>query len=441
MKIVRDEEGATLVLVALSMTVLLGFVGFATDVGLMLRQRRIAQTVADSAAIAGITESLFENSPSSVTGGMWAAASHDATMNGFAPGASNGTINSANGLTLTLTVSPTVSGFSGSGMVQATAAFATPTIFMNLFGIHSLNVGATAIASDQLESDGCFNVQNGEGLANPAATMGGSSELFGNNCGVTINGNLSMAGHANINAKFVVASGTITEGGSSSITGPASQNAPPTADPLPKLQQTADQPTINTTAKTCAAPAGTGMSCIYNYNNGTLSGTLQSNTIYVFDSNVNGGGGPSITGSVTGSNVTIYLSGNIPFSFSNNGNLNLTPPGYGSSCLGNLNPLCGILFDAPTDGANSSGTYTCSHGKGNNSGNPAEMYFDFGSSTSDLEGVIYAPYMQMFVQDQGASTKLDNDVVIGNFCSQAATLSIQGYGASYSPLARIGLVD
>jgi hypothetical protein len=182
------------------------------------------------------------------------------------------------------------------------------------------------------------------------------------------------------------------------------------------------------------------MSCVYNYNSGNLSGTLQSNTIYVFDSNVNGGNGPSITGSVTGSNVTIYLANNIPFSFANNGSLNLTPPGYGTSCVGSLNPLCGILFDAPTDGANGKGTYTCSHGKGNNYGNPAEMYFDFGSSTSDLEGVIYAPYMQLFVQDQGASTKLDNDVVIGNFCSQAATLSVNGYGSSYTPLARIGLI-
>jgi hypothetical protein len=134
------------------------------------------------------------------------------------------------------------------------------------------------------------------------------------------------------------------------------------------------------------------------------------------------------------------LAGNIPFDFNNNGNLNLTPPGYGASCVGSVNPLCGVLFDAPTDGANGNGTYTCSHGNGNNRGNPAEMYFDFGSSTSDLEGVIYAPYMQLFVQDQGASTKLDNDVVIGNFCSQAATLSVNGYGSSYTPLARIGLI-
>ncbi|UWZ84705.1 TadE/TadG family type IV pilus assembly protein [Occallatibacter riparius] len=440
MKIVREEEGATLVLVALSMTVLLGFVGLATDVGILLRQRRIAQTVADSAALAGVTESMYEGSPSSVTSGMYTAASHDATMNGFTPGSSNGAANSANGLTLTLRVAPTISGYSGSGLVQATASFATPTIFMNLFGIHSLNVASTAIASNLLNSDGCFNVQNGEGLANPAATMGGSSQLFGQNCGVTINGNLSMGGSSNINAKFVTASGTITNGGSSSITGPVSQNAPPTSDPLSKLQQTANQPQIDTTAKTCTAPSGTGMSCIYNFNSGNLSGTLQSNTMYVFDKNVNGGNGPSITGSVTGSNVTIYLADNIPFSFANNGNLNLTPPGYGHPCAGSLNPLCGVLFDAPSDGANGKGTYTCSHGKGNNYGNPAEIYFDFGSSTSDLEGVIYAPYMQLFVQDQGASTKLANDVIIGNFCSQAATLKIQGYDSSDSPLARVGLI-
>ncbi len=437
MKIVRDEEGITTIMVALSLTVLLGFVGLATDVGLMLRQRRIAQTIADSAAIAAVTESLIEGNPSSVTSGMWTAASHDAAMNGFAPGASNGAANSSNGLTLTLTLNPTLSGSATTGAVQAVVSFNAPTVFMNVLGIHSMNIGAKAVASDQLDADGCFNVQNGEGLADPAATMGGSSELFGQNCGVTINGNLNMGGHSNINAKFVVASGTITNGGSSSITGPESQNGPPTPDPLPKLQQTANRPTINTGAKTCTAPAGTGMSCLYNTD---LKNTLQSNTMYVFDSNYNGGGGPSISGSVTGSNVTIYLDGNIPFDFSNNGSLNLTPPGYGASCVGNLNPLCGVLLDAPTDGINGNGTYTCSHGKGNNKGNPAEIYLSFGSSSTDLEGVVYAPYMQMFLQDQGASTKLAVDVVIGNFCSQAATLKVQGYGSSNSPLARIGLV-
>ncbi len=433
MKILRDEEGQTLVMVALTLTVLLGFVGLATDVGIMLRQRRIAQSVADTAAIAAAGEAMLEGNPTSVTTGMTTAATHDVTMAGLAP---------SDSVHLILNASPNISAsaFNTAGYVQAIVSIKTPTIFMSLFNMKSMTVSATAVASAALQSAGCFNIQNGEGLANPAGTMGGSSELFGNHCGVTVNGNLDMGGSSNINAKFVVASGSIVNGGSSSITGTVSQKAPPTPDPLPKLQQTANQPTINTTAKTCTAPSGSGMSCIYNFNGGNLSGTLQSKTIYVFDKNINSGGGPYVTGAVTGSQDTIYLADNIPFDFSNNGSMTVTPPGYGSSCTGSANPYCGVVIDAPSDGANSHGTYTCSHGKGNNQGNPAEIYLDFGSSTTKIEGVIYAPYMQMFVQDQGASTTLDTDVVIGNFCSQSATLKVNGYSADYSPLARMGLV-
>jgi len=433
MKILGDEEGQTLIMVALAMTVILGFVGLATDVGMMLRQRRIAQSVADTAAIAAAGEAMLEGNPTTVTSGMKTAATHDVTMAGLVPSSS---------VTLILNVSPNIStsGFNTAGYVQAIVALKTPTIFMSLFNIKSMNVSASAVASAALQSAGCFNIQNGEGLANPAGTMGGNSELFGNNCGVTVNGNLDMGGSSNINAKFVVASGNIVNGGNSSITGAVSKNAPPTPDPLPKLQQAANQPTINTTAKTCTAPSGSGMSCIYNFNNGNLSGTLQSNTIYVFDSNVNSGHGPYVSGTVTGSGDTIYLSGNIPFDFDNNGSMTITPPGYGTSCTGSANPFCGVVIDAPSDGANNHGTYSCSTGKGNNGNNPAEIYLDFGSSTTKIEGVIYAPYMQMFVQDQGASTTLNTDVVIGNFCSQSATLKVNGYDAGYSPLARMGLV-
>ena len=202
-----------------------------------------------------------------------------------------------------------------------------------------------------------------------------------------------MGGHANIDAKYVAASGNIVNGGSSSITGTEVQNAPPTNDPLPQLQQSTNQPTINTANHTCTAPASaTGMSCIYDGNvngangalNGTLSGTLQANTIYVFDGAVNSGNGPTISGNVTGSNVTLYLAGNTPFDFANNGTLSLSPPGYQTSCLLSTNPFCGILIDAPSDGSNNNGTYTCSHGKGNNYGNPGEIYLNFGSSSTTL---------------------------------------------------------
>lgn len=458
MKIARDEEGQTLVFVAVCLVVLLGFVALATDVGLMLQQRRYAQTVADAAAIAAASESLNEANPGNVTAGIWSAASQDATLAGFTPGTSNGAANSR-GSTLTIKLSPNigVSGFNNAGYAQAVVSLNTPTFFMNLFGFHATNVSATAIAANSLESDGCFNVQGDNGLANPAATMNGSSYLWGQNCGVTVNGNVTMGGSSEINAKFITASGTITNGGSSSITGPVSQNAPPTPDPLAnKLQN--NEPT----AASCATGTVNGMACFYNFNGGNLTGQLQPG-IYYFDNNVTttcGNGNSAVpcvqaSGTVSQVNggtagtagVTLFLANNLSLDFNNNGSFNLYPPGYGTKCTdptnpASSNPFCGILIDAPTDGSGggSNGTYTCSSGNGNNKGNPGELYFDFGSSETDLEGIVYAPYMQLFVQDQGASTTLDTDIVIGNFCAQAATISITGYNGNYSPLTRSGLV-
>ncbi len=50
MKRLKEASGQVLVMTALSITVLLGFIAFATDVGLLLHERRMAQTAADSAA-------------------------------------------------------------------------------------------------------------------------------------------------------------------------------------------------------------------------------------------------------------------------------------------------------------------------------------------------------------------------------------------------------
>ena len=113
---------------------------------------------------------------------MWNAASKDATLlNGYAPGSASGVINSSNGVTLSLSVSPNigVSGFNSTGYVQANVAFNTPTFFMNLFKFTAINVSASASASNQLQASGCFDIQNGGNYADPAGTMGGSSEVFG----------------------------------------------------------------------------------------------------------------------------------------------------------------------------------------------------------------------------------------------------------------------
>ena len=53
MKRLKDENGQALIITALCMTCLFGFAALATDVGLMLRENRLLQIAADSAAIAG----------------------------------------------------------------------------------------------------------------------------------------------------------------------------------------------------------------------------------------------------------------------------------------------------------------------------------------------------------------------------------------------------
>jgi hypothetical protein len=68
------------------------------------------------------------------------------------------------------------------------------------------------------------------------------------------------------------------------------------------------------------------------------------------------------------------------------------------------------------------------------------LYFDFGSSTTVVAGIVYAPYMQVFGQDKGASTTFATDLIVGNICMQSATFDVNGYSGNQSPLTRVGLV-
>ena len=459
MKKINGERGQTLIFVALGMTMLLGFVGFATDVGVLLHVKREAQTAADAAAVAAATEALAEANPATLSTGEYNAAYSDASSNGFTGGSSSGTVNSSNGTTLTINLPPniTVPTFNTAGYVQATISQTAPTIFIKAFmglfgnsGYSGMTVGATAIASDTITSNGCVNVTDNGG-ANPSVSMGGHSLIASPHCNVSITGNLDMSGSAAMQAGSVTITGSITGNNPS---GPYAVGVPPQPIPafLTALNQTANQPTLTTTngVTTCAAPPATGMACVYDYNGGVLTGTLASGasgTVYYFDEP----GGPTFTSPIseTGAGITIYLAPttltgtaiNPPFSFidGGNGNLTLSAP---TCTLPSTNPYCQVLLDAPTDGQ-TGGTYTCSSGKGNNSGNPAELYFGFGSDVTTLTGIVYAPSMQLFAQDNGAKNKggtsINTDLVIGNICEQSSPLTVNGL-SSDSPITKVGLV-
>jgi Flp pilus assembly protein TadG len=82
----RDERGQSFVVVALLLTVLLGFVGIVIDVGWYQVNLVRVQRAADAAALAGVVYL-----PSNVSGGR-AAALAEATKNGFTNGAPGTTV-------------------------------------------------------------------------------------------------------------------------------------------------------------------------------------------------------------------------------------------------------------------------------------------------------------------------------------------------------------
>ena len=59
MKIFRNEDGQTLVLTALCMTAMLGFMALAIDVGLLFRARRNMQITADAVAVAAALDYYY----------------------------------------------------------------------------------------------------------------------------------------------------------------------------------------------------------------------------------------------------------------------------------------------------------------------------------------------------------------------------------------------
>src|SRR5258708_17015297 len=93
MKMLRDDKGQTLVLTALCMSVMLGFMALALDVGVLFHARRSLQTAADAAALAGAADYLYNQSASSArTAGCAAAA-----QNGFSGTCTTSTSGSCTG--------------------------------------------------------------------------------------------------------------------------------------------------------------------------------------------------------------------------------------------------------------------------------------------------------------------------------------------------------
>src|SRR5580704_12784256 len=133
MKMLHDESGQVVIISALCLTCLLGFLAFSVDVGLLLRAKRVMQTAADSAAIAGAAEII--------SGTVTTAARADA--------AQNGVTNGVNGATVAVHNGPSTGPHAGNlAYVEVIVSQSQPTFFMRLISRNAMTVTARAVATN-----------------------------------------------------------------------------------------------------------------------------------------------------------------------------------------------------------------------------------------------------------------------------------------------------
>lgn len=409
----RDESGQVVILLALSLTVLLGFVGLATDVGVLIHDKRNLQIAADAAAIAGAKQIQINNSGNVVAAGKSASAA-----NGFTDG--------QNGVTVAVNAPPVNGPNAGhAGFVEAIVQYSQPTFFMRALGINSSLIGARAVAFDGANSGtGCLTALNP--TAGDTIHLQGSFNLDAPGCAVIDNS--SAQGSKNNSALYFNGAGGTLAAGSVGVVGTAdgqtsdSSPAPVTgisgvSDPLAPLISPPSYDPASCTApptSTTWGPAKAGGTVCYSGTIKTTQNITLDPGVYVLTGTLDLGGG----GTLNGTGVTFYLAGpNGTWGKPGSGNttLNLTAPTSG--------PYNGILlYEDPSD----TNTITL-----------------IGNPVANWTGIIYAPNAEL---DLGGTTNMTlvTDLIVGKLYDfGSATITINDYTrtVSNSPLNTIALVE
>lgn len=396
MKFFRDESGQTSILVGVSLLCLCGFAGLAVDVGTMFRAKRILQTAADAAAIAGTAELYYGDST--------AAAKAAAAQNGVPDGTSGYTVTVNN---------PPMSGAhtSSSKYLEVIVTQAAPTFFMKLFHLTSMNVSARAVAGNGPGS-GCIFTLDTSGTD---IGLSGSGDLNMPDCGVMVNSAassaLTISNNANLTAQSIGIVGGYTGGGSGNLQPSPITGVAPAPDPLAYLAKPtfATSSCINDphpTGDATLGPAVYGGTICYNGLTISGSGTIKLNPgVYV----INGGMSQSGSEQITGTGVTIFLAApNGALSLTGSGALNISAPNCATNILDCSSPYNGILFFEDPNDSNSLKVG--------------------GSNGSNLYGIFYAPNASLSLAGSSGAA-FYTDLVV-NSLSITGTNNLHNYASA-----------
>jgi hypothetical protein len=350
----RKQAGQALVLAAMGLTLFILAAGLGIDMGFLRYQKRLQQSAADSAAIAGAAEIPF----SGCSTGNCPGAATDSASNGFTDGTDN--------VTVTVYSPPNDGPHAGlAGYVEVLVTKIQPTFFVKIAGVNSATVTARAVAYLSGNFQNCMYA-----LGTGSGGITNNGDVSAPSCGIVSNHNVRTTGGGSITAREIGAVGTATGNNH-----PAPKTGiVPAADPLSYLQPPA-------TGGCLAAGAGnvSGMTPVIlnpgNYCGGISIGGTQSVTLNPGVYTITGGGLTfNGTGTVSGAGVMLYIgpSGGI-VTLHGGQTVNLSAPTTGADA--------GILFYQ-------------------NPGNTSIATIS-GTSGSKFEGAFYFPTADLTVAATG----------------------------------------
>lgn len=419
----RSESGQVLAVTALGMLVLLGIMGMALDAGMFFRAKRTVEIAADAAAVAGALDYRYNNDDDSAIAAGQAAA------------AQNGYTNGQDGVTVSINIPPKYGELAGnSGYIEAIVQAQSPTYFMKMLGINSVNIASRAVAGTG-STYACIWALDRSGSS---VSINGSADLYTPRCSIyddsAASDALTLTGGGSVTARSIGIVGNYSVSNNGSLSPTPETGLAPAADPLAGLAA----PTVST--DTCS-----GSNCNISVSGGSNI-TLQPGT-YSSISNSGSGtitfasGNYIITGSVTSSSNGGIVFG--PGNYTIGGELSDTGGSYmtfgtglyivgGTLKLTGSGNIAGNGITFYTEGSSSvaggsnlsltaptSGTYS------------GLLFFQSRSDSSSLsiaggsgttvQGILYAPAAAVTLSGSSSGTTMSLDIV----CD---TLTVTGNG-------------
>ena len=191
---IRDERGAVIILAAVMMVMLMGFVGLAVDSGSLYNHKRWLQTAADAGALQGAYE-VHRGHTSLVT----TAAQAGTAENGFQHG--------SDGVTVEVYHPPVTGYYVGDvAAVEVVVRQPSPITFMTLMGWGATTIPARAVATAGANSDACIHIleQDDE----DAFDYQSSAVLNAPDCSLIVDSDDCWGGHLTSNSYVNVAYGS-----------------------------------------------------------------------------------------------------------------------------------------------------------------------------------------------------------------------------------------